>query len=271
MSRLSETAYAKINLALHVRRRREDGYHDLESIFAFVEDGDFLEVEAADQISLSINGRFAAGLSAGNDNLVMCAAIALQERFGVTAGARIFLEKSLPIASGIGGGSADAAAALRLLCKLWKIDVSDPKLHQIAASLGADVPACLVSKPVVGLGRGDELTSFDGLISGTPALLVNPLVPLSTGPVFAAWDQVDRGALNPNEPETWRNDLSAPAISKVPEIRSIIETLSAAAGVRVARMSGSGATCFALFDSTESCTKAAVPFSHMWTLITRLR
>ncbi len=271
MSRLTETAYAKINLALHVRGRRTDGYHDLESVFAFVEDGDRLDVETADQVSLSISGRFAEGLSSGNDNLVMRAALALQNAFGVVAGARMFLDKALPVASGIGGGSADAAAALRLLCRFWGIDINDLRLHQIAATLGADVPACLLSRPVVGIGRGDELVPFTGLISGKPVLLVNPLVPLSTGPVFAAWDQIDRGALNLEAPATWRNDLTAPATSLVPEIQAIIETLRAAAGVRVARMSGSGATCFALFDSNDACAKAAVPFSHMWTLMTRLR
>jgi 4-diphosphocytidyl-2-C-methyl-D-erythritol kinase len=271
MTRLTETAYAKLNLALHVRRRRADGYHDLESVFAFVEDGDELTVEQDDRLSLSINGRFAEGLSAGGDNLVMQAATVMQSVFGIKEGARLSLQKNLPVASGIGGGSADAAAALRLLARLWEIDVADPSVMEITARLGADVPACVASEPVFGTGKGDELVPLPNADQGMPVLLVNPLVPLSTGTVFAAWDGVDRGAIDLDAPERWRNDLTVPARGLVPEIDVILSTLSAAPGVRFAAMSGSGATCFALFDSEAECAAAAIPFSDSWTLVTRLR
>ncbi|HEY0270620.1 MAG TPA: 4-(cytidine 5'-diphospho)-2-C-methyl-D-erythritol kinase, partial [Sphingomonas sp.] len=156
-----ETAYAKINLALHVRRRRADGYHDIETLFAFCADGDRLSAAPAGDLRLEIEGPFAAGLSAGADNLVLRAAEALREAAGVTAGARLVLDKRLPVASGIGGGSADAAAALRLLARLWRVDLPDADMHAIAAALGADVPACLVSRACRGDGRGDALAMLD--------------------------------------------------------------------------------------------------------------
>jgi 4-diphosphocytidyl-2-C-methyl-D-erythritol kinase len=274
--RLVETAYAKINLALHVRRRRPDGYHDLESLFAFAVDGDILSAEPSDALSLTISGPFAAGLTTNGDNLVMRAALALRSAFEITAGAALSLEKNLPVASGIGGGSADAAAALRMLSRLWGVDRNAPQLSEIAIKLGADVPACLASVTLFGDGKGDVLTSVDvPALSGTPLLLVNPGVALSTAQVFARWDGVDRGALDRAQPFTGRNDLTAAAIMLVPEIGTIVDLLIGLPGITLVRMSGSGATCFALFeslaarDSAASLVKQALPY--VWCLATEIK
>ncbi|MFM2099599.1 MAG: 4-diphosphocytidyl-2-C-methyl-D-erythritol kinase [Pseudomonadota bacterium] len=271
MTRLTETAFAKINLALHVRRRRPDGYHDLESIFAFADQGDILNGVSADGISLAINGRFATGLSNGAENLVMRAAVALQSAFGISTGAALSLEKNLPIASGIGGGSADAAAALRLLARMWGIDPADPQILEIAAVLGADVPPCLASNSLFGAGRGDILSPINIAFEGAPLLLVNPLVPLSTGTVFAGWDGADRGPIDVADPASWRNDLTTPALSIVPAIADILDQLGGQSGARFVRMSGSGATCFAVFETPEDAAAAAGSFPDAWTLLTHIR
>lgn len=277
---LAETAYAKINLALHVRRRRADGYHDLETLFAFCADGDELAVEPADDLSLTIEGPFGAALSADEDNLVLRAARALQRAAGTAQGASIRLDKRLPIASGIGGGSADAAAALRLLTRLWGVDLPRSALHDIAAGLGADVPACLVSRSCRGEGVGDALDRLDDTaLRGLPVLLVNPRVPVQTGPVFRGWDGVDRGPLDTGDPLAaalaGRNDLQAPAIAMQPVIADTISALAAMPGRTFARMSGSGATCFALFGTGEDrdLAHAAIEnrFPDWWTLATLLR
>lgn len=257
---MHETAYAKLNLALHVRAREPDGYHRIETIFAFCEDGDVLAAAPGDGLSLSVIGPFVGALDGEGDNLVLRAARAL----GVDHVA-LTLEKNLPVASGIGGGSADAAAALRLL------GGEREDLPEIAATLGADVPACLASRTARGEGRGDRLTLVeDSDLAGAPVLLVNPRVPLSTAKVFAAWDGVDRGPLG--DWREGRNDLEAPARRLVPEIGAVLDALADAA---FARMSGSGATCFGLFDSEtardEALAGIAANHSSWWTLATRLR
>jgi 4-diphosphocytidyl-2-C-methyl-D-erythritol kinase len=275
----AETAHAKLNLALHVRRRRADGYHDIETLFAFCADGDRLSADPADALTLTITGPFADGLSSGADNLVLRAAAALSEAAGVTAGAAIRLNKRLPVASGIGGGSADAAAALRLLVRLWGVAVPAETLHGIAAALGADVPACLASRTCRGDGRGDRLAFIDGDgLAGTPVLLVNPRVAVPTGLVFAGWDGEDRGALADGDPLAvalaGRNDLEPPARLLAPAIAEAVALLAAGEGVRLARMSGSGATCFALYASTEARDAAAARMAarrpHWWRSATRL-
>jgi len=250
-----ETAYAKINLALHVRARRADGYHEIETIFAFVDSGDRLEVSRRDDgaITLTVEGPFAQGLE-GDDNLVMQAARALQP-FGNGMGADIRLIKNLPVAAGLGGGSADAAAALRALLPLWGIRPMDIDLAEIALSLGADVPACLASVTLRGSGVGERLEPVDLGMNGAPVLLVNPQLPCPTGPVFRGWDGSDRGPLG-QYPADWRNDLETPALKLVPEIKTVLTTLAGQKGVTLARMSGSGATCFALFESGEARDEA---------------
>lgn len=247
MSAHSEIAYAKINLALHVRRRRDDGYHELETLFAFADQGDVLTGELAEGLELEITGPFSELLEPDAHNLVVKAAMALWQETGTKRGARLVLEKNLPIASGIGGGSADAAAALRLLAQLWEIKAD---LLPIAASLGADVPACLLSQTAFGSGVGDQLAPWSGEdIAGTPILLVNPGVACPTGPIFKVWDGVDRGPLEPAEWREGRNDLEAPAIGLVPQIGEVLDVLRNLEGVSLARMSGSGATCFGLFET----------------------
>ena len=265
---LAELAPAKLNLALHVRGKMPDGRHRLETVFAFCTDGDRLEAEPADDLSLEVIGPFFRGLS-NNDNLVLVAARALREAAEVTAGARLILNKNLPLASGIGGGSADAAATLRLLTSLWRLDPA--QASSIAPDIGSDVPACLLSMTARGDGAGDVLQLLDDpSVAGTPVLLVNPGVQLSTAAVFAAWDEYDRGPLG-----DWRhgrNDLEAAAKSLAPQIEGVLVWLTEQLGANFVRMSGSGATCFALFDSEEQRDKAAAACpAHWWHLATFLR
>ncbi|HXC74037.1 MAG TPA: 4-(cytidine 5'-diphospho)-2-C-methyl-D-erythritol kinase [Sphingomicrobium sp.] len=264
-----EIAPAKLNLALHVRERRPDGRHSIETVFAFCTDGDRLSAEPAEALSLTVAGPFAAELPAMGDNLVLRAAAALQAAAGIGHGAAIHLEKRLPVASGVGGGSADAAATLRLLTSLWQIDPTHAEA--VAAELGSDVPACLLSLPMRGEGAGDQLTPVDlSALSGTPVLLINPRVPLSTADVFARWDGVDHGRLG--DWREGRNDLEAVATALVPQIETVLAWLSTQPGVSFLRMSGSGATCFALFDSDSAREAAAdgVP-REWWRLATSLR
>lgn len=265
--RWSEVAPAKINLALHVRGKLPDGRHAIETIFAFCTDGDRLTAEPSDAIHLSTSGPFAAEL--GEDNLVLSAAQSLRRRSGVEAGAGLHLVKELPVASGIGGGSADAAAALRLLTAMWGIDPEHASA--VAPGLGSDVPACLLSMTARGTEAGDALELVeDPRVSGAPCLLVNPRVQLSTAQVFAGWDGVDRGPLG--DWRDGRNDLEPAAVEQVPQIGAVLAWLGVQPGAALARMSGSGATCFALFESEEQRDVAAeaVP-REWWRLATTLR
>jgi 4-diphosphocytidyl-2-C-methyl-D-erythritol kinase len=272
-----ETAYAKINLALHVRRREADGYHDIETLFAFAEDGDRLEL--TEKPGLDVVGPFSAALQGGGDNLVKRAARGFATLVGQGDERGFRLDKRLPVAAGIGGGSADAGAALRLLCRTYGVDPADAGVMALAASLGADVPACFVSRPTRGVGRGERLELIAGVPSGMPLLLVNPMVPLATGPVFTAWDKMDRGPLADGDPLAaalaGRNDLEAPAIGLLPVIGEVLALLQAQRGTRLVRMSGSGATCFALFeddgarDAADTAIAAVQP--GWWRMATRLR
>jgi 4-diphosphocytidyl-2-C-methyl-D-erythritol kinase len=271
---MEEVAYAKINLALHVRGRMVDSFHDIETIFAFVEHGDMLRVEAGESLSLEVEGPFAGALIGEDDNLVMGAARVLREHCKVANGARMTLDKRLPVASGIGGGSADAAATLRLLDRFWQLNLGQAELAALGRRLGADVPACLASITSIGRGRGDDLIPADNMVqAGTPLLLVNPGVPVSTAEAFRRWHRIDGGPLPPD----WRqgrNDLEASATAIAPQIALVLEELRAAGG-QEARMSGSGATCFAFFeseadrDSAEARLSAAHP--DWWLLSSRLR
>ena len=251
---MREIAYAKINLALHVRAREADGYHRIETLFAFCEDGDVLTAVPADVLSLAVTGPFAGALGDPADNLAMKAAHA------VGGNAALTLDKRLPVAAGLGGGSADAAAVLRMFGGSMAI----------AAALGADVPACLLSRTARGEGKGDRIEPVELGLAGMPVLLVNPGIALSTAAVFAAWDGVDLGPLE--HWESGRNDLEAPARRLVPEIADMLRALS---GARVARMSGSGATCFGLFDgeAARDAAAARIAAAHprWWLSQTRLR
>lgn len=247
-----ERAPAKLNLALHVRARRGDGYHELETLFAFVGFGDAVTVSTAESASFAVTGPFAVGLAGEGDNLVTRAATRFAERFGGGAHA-ITLDKRLPIASGIGGGSADAAATLRALGRLH--GVANEAMFDIADSLGSDVPACLLGRTAIGRGRGERLEPVTGM-PGTPVLLVNPGVAVSTAEVFRRWDGMDRGPLG-GDFLNGRNDLEGPARAIAPVIGEVLDLLAAQPGTTLARMSGSGATCFALFDEDAHCAAAA--------------
>lgn len=261
---VDETAFAKVNLALHVRGRRADGYHALESLFVFAEHGDRLtgHVRPDGKISLRMEGPFGHLLDMGPDNLVMKAARALQTDLGEERGAALILTKNLPVASGIGGGSADAAAALRLLMRLWNRQVAPERIERIALELGSDVPACIASVTQMVRGRGELLQqqAVKGL-AGMPMLLVNPGVAISTARIFAGWDRIDRGPLAAESLEeliaNGRNDLEPPAIAAAPVIAEVLAVLGSRDGVRLSRMSGSGATCFALFDDDRHRAAAA--------------
>jgi 4-diphosphocytidyl-2-C-methyl-D-erythritol kinase len=270
---MHEIAYAKLNLALHVRGREPDGYHRIETAFAFAEEGDTLRVAKDRSIRLEMTGPFAGDLADEDDNIVTAAALALQKHCGIEEGAFLTLDKKLPIASGIGGGSADAAAALRLLARWWGLAIGDDELVVLAKRLGADVPTCIFSKSARGQGRGDVLELTDYGVSGKPLLLVNPRVKLSTRSVFERWDGRDGGPLG--DPRAGRNDLEAPARSLVPEIGEVLDSLAAVGTASLVRMSGSGATCFALFgneaDRDDASRKIAERNPYWWQLPTCLR
>jgi 4-diphosphocytidyl-2-C-methyl-D-erythritol kinase len=255
----AELAPAKVNLALHVTGRRADGMHLLDSIVVFPRLGDLVEAEPADGLSLAIDGPFARDLSAGPDNLVLGAALL----FGRGRGAALRLTKSLPVASGIGGGSADAAATLRLLARLWQVPLPAP---EAILGLGADVPACLAARACRMSGIGERILPL--ALPPFWIVLANPGEPLATAAVFAGL----ASRSNPPMPEPppfpaaealfgWlaglRNDLEPPAVAAVPAIAEVLDALAAHAGCRLARMSGSGATCFGLFAAEAAALEAA--------------
>lgn len=272
-------ARAKINLALHVTGQRADGYHLLDSLVAFAETGDTLRVEPAEALSLSIDGPMAAGLPVSEDNLVLRAA----RLFGAGPGARIRLTKRLPVASGIGGGSADAAAALLALSELWSLPLPPPGA---ILSLGADVPVCLSGRAARMQGIGEEVTPLTAPLPPAWAVLTNPGVAVSTPSIFRALTC----KTNPPLPEVlgpWpdlaalaatlmaqRNDLAPPACALEPLIPAAISALAAQPGCALARMSGSGATCFGLFADPSEAEAAAEALRRAhprwWTVATRL-
>ena len=264
---LRVAAPAKINLFLHVTRKRPDGYHDLQSLVAFADIGDVLTFERDKEFSLSIEGPFAQGLAAEVDNLVLRAARALAARSSAIEGARISLTKNLPVASGIGGGSADAAAALRGLLALYDAQVGRDAILEIAASLGSDIPVCMASAAAWMEGRGEIVTPLPAL---PPAhiVLVNPGLSVPTADVFRRLTlRTDQTVLSPPPAfaslgalirylEATRNDLEEPALAVAPPIRSVLDAL-AGEGANFVRMSGSGATCFGLFETAAKAEEAA--------------
>jgi 4-diphosphocytidyl-2-C-methyl-D-erythritol kinase len=265
-----QLAPAKVNLALHVTRRREDGYHDLESLVVFADVADELAASPAGADSLAIGGPFARALGAGETNLVSRAVSAFRARWpdAVATGLALHLTKNLPVAAGIGGGSADAAAALRLMAGLANRAIPVAELANMAAGLGADVPACLVSTPLIARGVGEVLAPLPEF----PALhivLVNPMIPLATADVFRRLRAHDNYPLpelpspltRPAQLGLWlaetRNDLQPPAVKLVPVIGDIVAQLAETQGCILARMSGSGATVFGLFGSSGQAHQAA--------------
>ena len=260
-------APAKLNLYLHVTGRRADGYHELDSLVTFTALADTLEIAPAEALDLAVTGPFANAL-AGADNLAARAAAALADRLGRPANVRIALDKRIPVAAGLGGGSADAAAVLRGLARLWGLGAGHAGiLQETALGLGADVPVCLGSRAACMAGIGEALSAPPPL-PPCAALLVNPGVPVPTGPVFAA----RRGAFSVASPideapqdapalaallRARRNDLERPAREQVPEISRVLTRLAEAPGCLLARMSGSGGTCFGLFEDLAAAAGAA--------------
>lgn len=278
MADFSETAYAKINLALHVRRRRPDGYHDIETLFAFLDDGDQLSLKPSRAFELQISGPFGTQLSdeAVERNLITRAARALCG--GELPKVNIALNKRLPIASGLGGGSADAAATIRLLCRYLQMDIKDAEIHQIASALGADVPACIASTPVIGRDTGINLAAVENDVAGLACLLVNPGEPLSTPPVFKNWNGIDLGPMPDGTASAimadGRNDLEGPAIMLCPPIEDVLACLRETDPLLI-RMSGSGATCFAIYPDDEQAAIASAAIRdkrpEYWQMVGRLR
>jgi len=266
-----ETAYAKLNLALHVRRRRDDGYHALETLFAFVDAGDRLSTAVAPRDAVKTFGEFGRQLTDPFGNIIAKALTALPRQTGWA----VSLEKNLPVAAGLGGGSADAGAVFRLVERAQGLPAD---WAERAARLGADVPACVRSETCIGRGTGTELEPITSDLAGTPVLLVNPRVPLSTGSVFAGWDGADLGGLLDGDARTvmlgGRNDLEPSAIALCPQIAEVLAALRATAPL-LARMSGSGATCFALFERGDGRDQAlaAIKDAHpdWWTMTGNLR
>ncbi|MEQ3650176.1 4-(cytidine 5'-diphospho)-2-C-methyl-D-erythritol kinase [Hyphomonas sp.] len=273
---LTSLAPAKVNLFLHVGAVQENGRHPLDSLvmFAGPDAADRVSAEPADTLTLDIAGPCAGHLDAGDDNLVLRAARALCTREGRALGATLTLDKHLPVAAGIGGGSADAGAALRVLQELWSLDRD--LVSQVAAPLGGDVPVALAGRTALMQGEG-EIVRAQKSLPRLPAMLVNPGLDCPTGPVFRAFDEGGGGAgfaaletvpdlHSPAEVIEWlkdqRNDLEPPAIRLVPEIRDVLDALTVTPGARLARMSGSGATCFALFETIEAARSAARAFER---------
>lgn len=276
MPPLVETARAKVNLTLRVHGRREDGYHDLESLVAFADCADTLTLEPGKELKLTTGGPGARDCGDGDDNLVVRVSRALKERRPEIALGHFTLEKHLPVAAGIGGGSADAAAALRLLARANGIDLSDKVLSEVARQTGADIPVCLPSRPCTMTGVGEQLTFVT--IPKLPCVMVNPRVGVATKDVFVAlglrhgellagpvdvisstdWPGADGGL------DEWlraisegTNDLETPAIKVEPIVGEVLAALRATSGIGLARMSGSGATCFGIFHTIGDAKLAA--------------
>lgn len=277
-------APAKINLFLHVVGRRSDGYHLLDSLVAFAAYCDEVSAQAGERISLRIRGPYADALDVGPDNLVLRAAQALAGEYGVARGAEITLTKNLPVAAGIGGGSADAAATLRVLSALWGADPDETTMDRLAVALGADVPVCL-------RGRTSQMSGIGDIVRLGPdlppcgILLINPNRPLATPQVFGA----RRGPFSDPNPivgpltdaaalahalRSRRNDLAPAAIELCPDIGRVIAAVELAQGCLLARLSGSGPTCFGLFETEDEAAAAALRIAadnpDWWVQPTRL-
>ena len=276
MPALIEEGRAKVNLSLRVVGRRADGYHDLESVVAFADCADRLTLEPGAQLKLTTTGPLAAACGDTADNLVLKAARLLAEAVPNLKLGAFTLDKVLPVAAGIGGGSADAAAALRLLARLNDLSLDDPRLQKVALSTGADVPVCLVSRACDMTGVGEQLLPL--ALPSMPCVMVNPRVPVATKDVFQAlglrngellvgvtdvirapaWPEKGASIADWVEVlETVANDLEAPAMRIEPVIGEVLEALRESAGVKLARMSGSGATCFAIYGAPAEAHAAA--------------
>jgi 4-diphosphocytidyl-2-C-methyl-D-erythritol kinase len=285
---LERVARAKINLFLHVGPPDEDGYHPIGSLMVFADIGDNVSFVDGEGPGLSLTGPFATALTGDADNLVVRARDRLLAGRSPVPPFYLALDKQLPIASGLGGGSADAAAALVVLSRALALDLTDAELHDLAARLGSDVPACLGSRSVIATGRGDRLAPAPPL-PALAAVLVNPLRPSPTGAVYKAYDRAValEGASLPVWPAAFagpqdvaaflaccRNDLQSPAVALQPAIADVLNALEGAPEALLARMSGSGATCFALCrspaDAAQLAGRLGAAHTHWWVKPCRL-
>jgi 4-diphosphocytidyl-2-C-methyl-D-erythritol kinase len=279
-------APAKINLFLHITGKRADGYHLLDSLVVFADCGDIIEVAENDIISLEIEGKYASSLLSGRleENLVWKAAAGLRKYNPAKTGAKIKLAKNLPVGSGIGGGSADAAAAIRALIALWRLDVGEKELSSLALSLGSDVPVCLYGRPAWMRGTGELITPVE-LPENAYIVLVNPNISVSTVEIFKEFKFKElplrkKGlSIMPSFEEMannteYGNDLEPAAINRLSVIREIISSLEAQNGCCFARMSGSGATCFGIFKNESDASKATKElekkYPDFWCISTRI-
>ena len=271
MTALTALAPAKVNLFLNVGPPGADGYHPLASLVAFADVGDRVTVRAADGLSLTVAGPFGPLIAEEPDNLILRALRALP---GGGPALAVDLDKRLPIAAGLGGGSSDAGAALKLARDALSLPLDDDALARIAGGIGADGPMCLHARAAWAGGRGDDLT-FEPRLPPLPAVLVNPGVPSLTGPVYRVYDATPGGQADcPPPPAAWdipsvfawltalRNDLEAPAVALQPAIGRALAAVAALPGVRLARMSGSGATVFGLFDDPATAHAAAAALTR---------
>jgi 4-diphosphocytidyl-2-C-methyl-D-erythritol kinase len=266
MAQLEEQAPAKVNLDLRVTGRRPDGYHELDSVVAFAACADRLTFAPDRRLALELKGPFAAALAGQSNNLVLRAARRLAEHADRATHARIALDKRIPVAAGLGGGSADAAATLRGLARLWRLELSLADLLPLALELGADVPVCLLGRPARMRGIGERIEPVE--LPALHLVLANPNRAVPTAQVFAGLGAIAPADAPAQSVPTDRadmlawlrargNDLEAPARRLAPVIAEVIEALGAQPGCRLARMSGSGATCFGVFDDQPAAARAA--------------
>jgi 4-diphosphocytidyl-2-C-methyl-D-erythritol kinase len=284
---LREQAPAKLNLTLHILGKRADGYHEVESLVAFAAVGDVLTAEAADEVTLTLDGVFAEAAGGGEGNLVIRAARLFQQKTGCTKGAAMHLTKHIPVGAGLGGGSADAAATLRVLNRLWGLDVPIAQLGAWAPELGADVAMCIASRPVMARGVGEQLSALKNTLPPLHAVLVHPRTALLTKDVYAAF------RLTPAMPSTgdgdtadhtveWmqylaagRNDLESAASEVSNEVGQVRTALQKAEPTPLlVRMSGSGACCYGLYETAADAAKSAAAITqahpHWWVVSTKL-
>lgn len=252
-------APAKVNLSLHITGKRADGYHLLDSMVVFTEFGDQLEITESETFSLTCSGDYGDLIASNNDNLVMKAARGMQQLDGKKSGLKVQLRKLIPVSAGLGGGSADAAAVIRFLCAQWNIDIDSSYVKELALSLGADVPVCLSHNPQQMAGIGEMITHLP-IMPSLNLLLVNPKVALATADVFTAYQHQNRPT-----PQAWngkedlisylrscRNDLQPAAMSICPVVQEVLSVLSSLPQCLLARMSGSGASCYGVFASEDA-------------------
>ncbi len=269
----SVAARAKLNLYLHITGRRADGYHLLESLIVFAELADQLKVEAADTLTLEVKGEFAEEAGTREENLVLRAAELLQRVTGVTYGAKLTLQKHIPVGGGLGGGSADAAATLKLLNQFWALNLSDKELLALAPKLGADVAMCLASHPLIARGIGEELQPLDHPLPQLTAVLVHPRQKLLTPHVYAMltedWKHRGHAGAVPEQGLiSWlktntRNDLQRPAIAVTPLVSEVLLAMETTSPMpEFIRMTGSGACCFALFGDADRAATYAAALRH---------